>query len=354
VRPDRGFVVNGCENMPGENLGSLAILAAAAADLLTVKEALPLFGEYYEAVLNTPGDADHANIWALLAIEDHDLHVGAVVNFNASGITPDDIEELWERRDSLGPDSHNDDHVLVNEVLGALDAGRARVAHKRGDEWTVNQWLKKAVLLSFRLNDNGLMEYGSAGVPAFDKVPLKFTGWEEKDFLQASIRVVPGAVVRRSAFIGKGVVLMPSFVNLGAYVGEGTMIDTWATVGSCAQIGKNCHISGGAGIGGVLEPLQANPVIVEDNCFIGARSEVVEGVIVGEGAVIGMGVFLGQSTPIYDRQTGETTYGHIPPYSVVVAGSLPRDGYSLNCAVIVKTVDAQTRSKTAINELLRD
>ena len=235
------------------------------------------------------------------------------------------------------------------------------MAEKVDGEWVVNQWLKKAVLLSFRLNDNGVMDYGAAGAPAFDKVPLKFAGWDESRFKAAGVRVVPGAVVRRSAHVSKGVVLMPSFVNLGAYIGEGTMVDTWATVGSCAQIGRNVHISGGAGIGGVLEPLQAGPVIIEDGAFIGARSEVAEGVIVGEGAVLSMGVFIGASTKIVDRATGEVHIGRVPPYAVVVPGAMPgkpladgTPGPSLYCAVIVKTVDAQTRSKTGINELLRD
>ncbi len=271
------------------------------------------------------------------------------------------IEAAFEARDTVTPASE-DVRKIVDEALGLLDSGKARVAEPDGQGgWKVNQWLKKAVLLSFRLADNGVMDYGSAGAPAFDKVPLKFTGWTEADFKAAGIRVVPGAVVRRSAHIAKGVVLMPSFTNLGAYVGEGTMIDTWATVGSCAQIGKNVHISGGVGIGGVLEPLQAGPVIIEDNCFIGARSEVAEGVRVGEGAVLSMGVYLGASTKIVDRATGEVHVGYVPPYSVVVPGSLPGKplpdgsmGPSLYCAVIVKTVDAQTRSKTGINELLRD
>ena len=271
------------------------------------------------------------------------------------------IEAAFDARDTVTPASA-DVRELVDAALDLLDSGKARVAEPDGNGgWTVNQWLKKAVLLSFRLNDNGVMEYGSAGAPAFDKVPLKFTGWDDARFREAGIRVVPGAVVRRSAFIGKGAVLMPSFVNLGAYVGEGTMVDTWATVGSCAQIGKGVHISGGAGIGGVLEPLQAGPVVIEDNCFIGARSEVAEGVIVGEGAVLSMGVFIGASTKIVDRQTGEVHIGKVPPYSVVVPGALPgkplpdgTPGPSLYCAVIVKTVDAQTRSKTGINELLRD
>jgi len=271
------------------------------------------------------------------------------------------IEAAFDARDTVTPAS-SDVRGPVEQALALLDAGEARVAEPDGNGgWKVNQWLKKAVLLSFRLNDNAPMAYGSGGAPAFDKVPLKFEGWDENRFKQAGIRVVPGAVVRRSAFIAKGVVLMPSFVNLGAYVGEGTMVDTWATVGSCAQIGRNVHISGGAGIGGVLEPLQAGPVVIEDNCFIGARSEVAEGVIVGEGAVLSMGVYIGASTKIVDRATGEVHVGRVPPYSVVVPGALPgkplpdgTPGPSLYCAVIVKTVDAQTRSKTGINELLRD
>jgi 2,3,4,5-tetrahydropyridine-2-carboxylate N-succinyltransferase len=271
------------------------------------------------------------------------------------------IEAAFDARDSVTPAS-SDVRGPVEQALALLDAGEARVAEPdRNGGWKVNQWLKKAVLLSFRLNDNAPMAYGSGGAPAFDKVPLKFEGWDESRFKQAGIRVVPGAVVRRSAFIAKGVVLMPSFVNLGAYVGEGTMVDTWATVGSCAQIGRHVHISGGAGIGGVLEPLQAGPVVIEDNCFIGARSEVAEGVIVGEGAVLSMGVYIGASTKIVDRATGEVHVGRVPPYSVVVPGALPgkplpdgTPGPSLYCAVIVKTVDAQTRSKTGINELLRD
>ncbi|MFA7603303.1 MAG: 2,3,4,5-tetrahydropyridine-2,6-dicarboxylate N-succinyltransferase [Novosphingobium sp.] len=276
------------------------------------------------------------------------------------------IEAAWDARDTVTPAS-SDVRRVVEEALELLDSGAARVAEpdgcngSGGGGWKVNQWLKKAVLLSFRLNDNGPIPYGAAGVDAFDKVPLKFEGWSEGRFKEAGFRVVPGAVARRGAFIARGVVLMPSFINIGAYVGEGTMVDTWATVGSCAQIGKGVHISGGAGIGGVLEPLQANPVVIEDNCFIGARSEVAEGVIVGEGAVISMGVFLGASTKIVDRATGEVHIGRVPPYSVVVPGSLPgkplpdgTPGPSLYCAVIVKTVDAQTRSKTGINELLRD
>jgi len=271
------------------------------------------------------------------------------------------IEAAWDVRDTVTPASA-DVREVVDAALELLDAGKVRVAERDGaGGWTVNQWLKKAVLLSFRLNDNSVVDGGAAGAPAFDKVPSKFAGWGENRFRDAGFRVVPGAVARRGSFIGRGVVLMPSFVNIGAYVDEGTMVDTWATVGSCAQIGKNVHISGGAGIGGVLEPLQAGPVIIEDNCFIGARSEVAEGVVVGEGAVLSMGVYLGASTKIVDRATGEVHMGKVPPYSVVVPGALPgkplsdgTPGPSLYCAVIVKTVDAQTRSKTGINELLRD
>lgn len=270
------------------------------------------------------------------------------------------INAAWEARDGVTPAS-SDVRTLVEEALALLDSGKARAAEKVDGEWRVNQWLKKAVLLSFRLNDNAVIDGGAAGAPAFDKVPSKFAGWADADFRAAGFRVVPGAVARRGAYIAKGVVLMPSFVNIGAFVDEGTMVDTWATVGSCAQIGKNVHISGGAGIGGVLEPLQAGPVIIEDGAFIGARSEVAEGVIVGQGAVLSMGVFLGASTKIVDRATGEIHIGRVPPYAVVVPGSLPgkplpdgTPGPSLYCAVIVKTVDAQTRSKTGINELLRD
>jgi 2,3,4,5-tetrahydropyridine-2-carboxylate N-succinyltransferase len=271
------------------------------------------------------------------------------------------IEAAWEARDGVTPAS-SDVREIVDQALGLLDSGQARVAEPDGNGgWQVNQWLKKAVLLSFRLNDNRIMDIGAAGAPAFDKVPLKFEGWGENRFRDAGFRVVPGAVVRRGSHIAKSVVVMPSFVNIGAYVGEGTMVDTWVTVGSCAQIGKNVHLSGGVGIGGVLEPLQADPVIIEDDCFIGARSEVVEGVRIGQGSVLSMGVFIGASTKIVNRATGEIHVGYVPPYSVVVPGNLPgkplpdgTPGPSLYCAVIVKTVDAQTRSKTGINELLRD
>lgn len=265
------------------------------------------------------------------------------------------IEQAWEARDGLNTATTGPVRDAVNEVMEQLDAGRLRVAERGADGvWTTHQWIKQAILLSFRLNPNLVMEPG----PFWDKVPLKFQGWDAARFEQAGFRAVPGAVVRKSAFISKGVVLMPSFVNVGAYVGEGTMVDTWATVGSCAQIGRNVHISGGAGIGGVLEPLQANPTIVEDNCFIGARAEVAEGVIVREGSVLSMGVFITSTTPIIDRRTGETFTGEVPPYSVVVSGSRPNPHDpslpSTYCAVIMKRVDERTRSKTSINELLRD
>ncbi len=265
------------------------------------------------------------------------------------------IEQAWEDRANVTPDS-SEVKAAVEQALGMLDDGSARVAEPVADGWQVNQWLKKAVLLSFRLYDNEVVDAGSAGAPAYDKVPSKFHGWGEAEFAAAGIRVVPGAVARRASYIAPGCVLMPSFVNIGAYVGEGTMVDTWGSIGSCAQIGKNCHISAGTGIGGVLEPMQANPTIIGDNCFIGARSEIVEGVIVGEGCVVAMGVFITQSTKIVYRDTGEIIKGHIPPFSVVVPGTLPdpNGGPSLACAVIVKTVDAQTREKTGINELLRD
>lgn len=270
------------------------------------------------------------------------------------------IDTAWDKRESLSITTQGPERDAVNQALAMLDNGTARVAEKKDGQWVVNQWLKKAVLLSFRLNDNQLIE-GPGGANHWDKVPSKFAGWGENRFREAGFRSVPGSIVRQGAFIGKGVVLMPSFVNIGAYVDEGAMIDGWATVGSCAQIGKNVHISGGAGIGGVLEPLQADPVIIEDGAFIGARAEVAEGVRVGEGAVLSMGVYLGASTKIVDRVTGKIWIGEVPPYSVVVPGTMPpkvnidgMPGPSLYCAVIVKTVDAQTRSKTGINELLRD
>jgi 2,3,4,5-tetrahydropyridine-2,6-dicarboxylate N-succinyltransferase len=276
------------------------------------------------------------------------------------------IEKAFEDRAKITSTTKGDARDAVDEALDLLDRGKARVAEKLPgatgpNSWKVNQWLKKAVLLSFRLNDNALIDGGPGQATWWDKIPSKLEGWGENRFKDAGFRAVPGAIVRRSAFIARDVVLMPSFVNLGAYVDEKTMVDTWVTVGSCAQIGKNVHLSGGVGIGGVLEPLQANPTIIEDDCFIGARSEVVEGVIVGQGSVLSMGVFISASTRIIDRTSGKVHLGHVPPYSVVVPGSLPgkalpdgSPGPSLYCAVIVKTVDAQTRAKTAINELLRE
>ncbi len=272
----------------------------------------------------------------------------------------DRIEALWERREALSARSGDDARAPVEDALDLLDRGAARVAEPGPDGWVVNEWLKKAVLLSFRLTESAPMP-GPGGAPVYDKVPMKFAGWGANRFAEAGFRAVPGAVVRRSAHVAPGVVLMPCFVNVGAYVGAGTMIDTWATVGSCAQVGRNCHISGGVGLGGVLEPLQANPVIIEDDCFIGARSEVVEGVIVERGSVLSMGVFLSATTRIVDRASGEVMFGRVPAYSVVVPGSLPgrpladgSPGPSLACAVIVKRVDERTRAKTSINELLRD
>ena len=277
------------------------------------------------------------------------------------------IDRAWDVRTEISTATNGEVRDAVESALDLLDSGKARVAEKSGAEWVVHQWLKKAVLLSFRLNDNAIIPFhgkypgGDARNHGWDKVPLKYDTWTPAEFQAAGFRAVPGAIVRRSAYIAKNVVLMPSFVNVGAYVDTGTMVDTWATVGSCAQIGKNVHLSGGVGIGGVLEPMQANPTIIEDNCFIGARSEVVEGVIVGEGSVLSMGVFISATTKIVDRATGKIHVGRVPPYSVVVAGSLPGKnlpgenwGPSLYCAVIVKTVDAQTRSKTSINDLLRE
>ncbi len=265
------------------------------------------------------------------------------------------VEAAWESRETISPATRGPTREAIEATLAALDSGRLRVAEKRGNDWHVNQWAKKAVLLSFRLTDMHEISGSSGGSNWWDKVPSKWQGWTEADWRAAGFRAVPGSIVRRSAYIAKGVVLMPSFVNVGAYVDEGSMVDGWATVGSCAQIGKNVHLSGGVGIGGVLEPMQAGPTIIEDNCFIGARSEVVEGCIIREGSVLGMGVFIGKSTKIVDRETGDVMYGEVPAGSVVVAGSMPsRGGINLYCAVIVKKVDAQTRAKTSINELLRD
>lgn len=271
------------------------------------------------------------------------------------------MNAAWERRTELSPATKGEVAEAVSESIRLLDSGTLRVATKEADGWVTHQWLKKAVLLSFRLNDNVLMSGGPAGSAWWDKVPSKFEGWGADEFLKAGFRAVPNCTVRRGAYIAPNAILMPSFVNIGGYVDTGTMVDTWVTVGSCAQIGKNVHLSGGVGIGGVLEPVQAGPTIIEDNCFIGARSEVVEGVVVGEGSVISMGVFIGQSTKVIDRETGEVFMGRVPPYSVVVSGSMPGKplpdgtmGPSLYCAVIVKRVDAKTRAKTGINELLRD
>ena len=266
------------------------------------------------------------------------------------------IDTAWEDRNLIGPNADGEVRDAVEAAISVLDCGKARIAEKVDGEWVVHQWLKKAVLLSFRLNSMQPIAGGPGGASWWDKVPSKFAGWGDPEFQAAGFRAVPGSIVRRGAFIAPGAVLMPSFVNIGARVGEGTMVDAWATVGSCAQIGRNVHISGGAGIGGVLEPLQAGPVIIEDDCFIGARSEVAEGVVVEQGSVLSMGVFLGASTKIVERSTGEVMYGRVPAYSVVVPGALPSDkgGPALACAVIVKRVDERTRSKTSINELLRD
>ena len=272
------------------------------------------------------------------------------------------IENAWEKRTELNPSTGGEIREAVDYAIDRLDSGALRVATKEADgQWVTHQWLKKAVLLSFRLNDNRLMSNGPAGSSWWDKVPSKFEGWDAAEFAKAGFRAVPNCTVRRGAYIAPNAILMPSFVNIGGYVDSGTMVDTWVTVGSCAQIGKNVHLSGGVGIGGVLEPVQAGPTIIEDHCFIGARSEVVEGVVIGEGSVLSMGVYIGASTKIIDRATGEVFIGRVPPYSVVVSGNLPgkplpngEPGPSLYCAVIVKRVDAQTRSKTAINDLLRD
>lgn len=266
------------------------------------------------------------------------------------------IEAAWDARDTITTSTQGEVREAITDTMNALDSGKLRVAEKlENGDWHVNQWAKKAVLLSFRLNDMAMIEGSNGNGSWWDKVPSKWEGWGDNEWKSAGFRAVPGSIVRRSAFIAPGVVLMPSFVNLGAYVDEGSMVDGWATVGSCAQIGKNVHLSGGVGIGGVLEPMQAGPTIIEDNCFIGARSEVVEGCIIREGSVLGMGVFIGQSTKIVNRETGEVFYGEVPPYSVVVAGSMPsKNDINLYCAVIVKTVDEKTRSKTGINDLLRD
>jgi 2,3,4,5-tetrahydropyridine-2-carboxylate N-succinyltransferase len=351
-----GFAVGDNCNESGQNLGALAVLWDASERHITVGEALPMFGQYLDDVVQTPDGKDHANIRALMGI-DRGAYVESVVRFDQNPIVPRSvIDGMWDNRAEITPKS---DGTAVDLVIEGLDCGALRVAYKRGTGWETDQTLKKAVLLYFRLHPN---DHSHAGEMAyFDKVPNKFRTMGQARLAASGVRVVPPAVARHGSFIAKNVVLMPSYVNIGAYVDEGTMVDTWATVGSCAQIGKNVHLSGGVGIGGVLEPLQANPTIIEDNCFIGARSEVVEGVVVSEGSVLGMGVFLGQSTPVWDRQSRtwlDASNGlKIPPYSVVISGQKPAknpDDPTTYCAVIVKQVDAGTRAKTSINELLRD
>ncbi len=354
--PVQGFSVGLHRNASGENMGSLTILGFAKLYGLREDQVLSLFGEAAEEVLKDPDGTNHPNIRAFLkqGLSGVTFYDGGIRLHSPFKI----IEDAWEDRASFSPENAPKDLFLaVDTAMSMLDSGQWRTAMKLGDGWFTNQALKKAVLLSFRLSDNKVM--GDTGVVGFDdgplyfdKVPLKFRRWKETTFREAGFRVVPGAVVRRGSFIGKNVVLMPSFVNIGAYVDEGTMVDTWATVGSCAQIGSNCHLSGGVGIGGVLEPLQANPTIIEDNCFIGARSEVVEGVIVRTGAVLSMGVFIGKNTPIVDRTAGNRVIrGEVPPYAVVMMGVNPENG--LICPHIVKYRDEQTDAATALNSLLR-
>ncbi len=354
--PSQAFVVGFHQNDEGANVKSLVILGFAKMHNLRDDQVLSMFGEAGDEVLANPDpDAtDHRNIRAFLK---HGLNN---IVFSRGGIQLHPklqiIEDAWEHRAELTPENATPNlRDAVDTIIGKLDNGTLRTAMRLGNSWYTNQAVKKAVLLSFRLEDNVLMDGGP--MCYFDKVPTKFAHYDEEAFRKGGFRVVPPAVARRGSFIAKNVVLMPSFVNIGAYVDEGTMVDAWATVGSCAQIGKNCHISGGAGIGGVLEPLQANPTIIGDNCFIGARSEIVEGVIVEDNCVISMGVYIGQSTKIVDRATGEVSYGRIPEGSVVVSGSMlcsHGQGLALYCAVIIKKVDAQTRAKTSLNELLRD
>jgi 2,3,4,5-tetrahydropyridine-2-carboxylate N-succinyltransferase len=360
--PPQSYTVGGHMNLAGENEGSLAILSFASLHALTASQVFAMFGEAYDEVRADPDGTNHPNIRAFLK------YGMDGVGFDKGGIQLNHslqiIEDAWEDRAALSPaNAPQELRDAVELVIKSLDNGTIRSAMKLGNFWHANQAVKKGILLLFRLFDNKIMgESGVVGLEDgpiyFDKVQLKFKRWKDANFRNADIRVVPGAIVRRGSFIGKNVVLMPSFVNIGAYVGEGTMVDAWATVGSCAQIGKNVHLSGGVGIGGVLEPLQANPTIIEDNCFIGARSEIVEGVIIGEGSVISMGVFIGQSTPIVDRTSGGVSFGRIPPFSVVISGTMPMNsqfyGLQKYCAIIVKTVNAQTRAKTSLNELLRD
>lgn len=350
----QGFIVGNQTNEPGLNEASLLILAYADMYDLPLEKILIMFGEAYDEVVADPDGDNHLNVRSLMAngmtafFPSHDEVLVQKDRFRI-------IESAWETRSELTSDNpHGALRECVNGIIDDIDAGNLRVAMNIAGDWQVNQVVKKAVLLSFRLNDNRLMDAGQTRY--YDKVESKFAGWITSDFEELGARVVPNAIVRHGSYIASSVVLMPSFVNIGAYVDNGTMVDTFATVGSCAQIGKNVHLSGGVGIGGVLEPLQATPTIIEDGCFIGARSEIVEGVIVEKGAVISMGVYIGQSTKIYNRMTGEITYGRVPAGSVVVPGNLPsKDGtHSLYCAVIIKQVDERTRSKTGLNELLRD
>ncbi len=355
------FKVGDHENQAGQNLGSLKILWYATQRNLTVGEVLPLFAEHLDAVVQNPDGMDHANIRALMKI-DKTAYVDSVVVFRgdpieAKGELERIIDTAWEDRTGLSVTTQGGIRDAVNSIITQLDQGELRVAERQSDgQWMVHQWVKKAVLLSFKPNDNVEQRAGNLGF--WDKVPTKFSQWSPEQFAHAGLRVVPPAVARRGSYIAKGAILMPSYVNIGAYVDENTMVDTWATVGSCAQIGKRVHLSGGVGIGGVLEPLQANPTIIEDDCFIGARSEVVEGVIVRQGSVIGMGCYIGQTTPIVNRLTGEVTYGEIPPFSVVIPGNMPMTsalpGLTKYCVTIIKQVDAGTRAKTSLNDLLRD
>lgn len=350
------FTINGNSNSKGQNIGSLTVIAIILEHNIDFNEGLSLFKEHYEECCDENSDSKkHLNIRAFMASTSiDDIKIDQSCIYLRSDLEKA-IDEYWDIRTEI-----NSDHEAKSTVeicIEALNSGSARVAERKdcdpGSEWIVHQWLKKAVLLSFRIWDNKVMD--GAESTFFDKVPMKYEGYTQAMFEVDGVRVVPGASVRTGTFIGKNVVVMPSFVNIGAYVDEGCMVDGWATVGSCAQIGKNVHLSGGAGIGGVLEPLQAGPTIIEDNCFIGARSEIVEGVIVEEGSVISMGVYIGQSTRIFDRETGEIHYGRVPAGSVVVPGNLPSKcgTYSLYAAIIVKKVDAQTRAKTSPNELLR-
>jgi 2,3,4,5-tetrahydropyridine-2,6-dicarboxylate N-succinyltransferase len=348
------FAVGNHENSEGENLGSLALLAQASGAGLSISQVLPLFAEHWEAVQANPTGTDHGNIRALWSISDQSAQVADVVKFEKSPLVSRQlIDEMWENRSDVTPQSNGS---MIFRLIQGLDSGHLRVSARDDDgKWSTDQTLKKAVLLSFRLLGNQPNADGyedNLHLRFYDKVPTKFADWSDEQFAKAGIRVVPPAVARRGSFIGHGVILMPSFVNIGAYVGEGTMVDTWATVGSCAQIGKNVHLSGGVGIGGVLEPLQANPTIIEDGCFIGARSEVVEGVIIRRRAVLSMGTFIGKNTPIVDRTKGGLiTRGEIPENAVVMMGVHPRNG--LICPQIVKYRDEQTDVATALNEILR-